>query len=113
MPQQLQHQPAFQRGFHVANDGSIKLPGSFADEFGELNGLDALDVDVALLPQPGHAGQCHLVRSVLELFGDQDDAGQCQSSIGLGRQHERITRFAHYTEVNEPHFAGFWDCSHA
>jgi len=43
-------QPAFERGFHFTNDARIKLSGSFADEFGELHRLDALDVDVALLP---------------------------------------------------------------
>ena len=57
----LELQPAFERGFNFANDASIKLSGSFADEFGELHRLDALDVDVALLSQPRHAGQCDLV----------------------------------------------------
>src|SRR5580704_15147691 len=43
----LKLQPAFERGSHFANDARIKLSGSFADEFGELHRLDALDVDVA------------------------------------------------------------------
>ena len=48
----LELQPAFERGFHFANDTSIKLSGSFVNELGELHRLDALDVDVAMLPQP-------------------------------------------------------------
>lgn len=45
----LELQPAFERGSHFANDPSIESSGSFADEFGELHRLDALDVYVALL----------------------------------------------------------------
>ena len=54
---QLELQPAFECGFHVAEDVCSELPGSFADEFGELHGLKALDVQVALLSQPRHTGQ--------------------------------------------------------
>src|ERR1700752_2084233 len=61
----LEFQPAFERDLDVANDASIKFSGSFAHEFGELHALDALDVDVALLPQPRHAGQSDLVGCVL------------------------------------------------
>ena len=78
-------QPAFERGCHFAKDASIQLTRGFADEFVELHRLDALDVDIALLSQPRHAGQGDLVRCVLKLFGDQNHAGQCQSGIDLSR----------------------------
>lgn len=39
-------------------------------------------------------------------LGDQDHAGQCQSGIGLSRQHERITRFTNHAQVDEPNFTG-------
>jgi hypothetical protein len=79
----LELQPAFERGFHVANDAGIKLPWSLADEFGELHRLNALDVGVALLPQSRHTGQGDFVRCALKLFGDQNHAGQCQSGFDL------------------------------
>ena len=101
----LDPQPAFDRGFYFTDDTCIKFSGGFPDKFSELHGLNALDVDVALLPQPRDAGQCNLVRCVLKLCGDQNHAGERQSGVGLGCQYERITRFANDAQINERNFA--------
>src|SRR4051812_16708237 len=108
----LEIQPMFERGFHFPADASVKLSGSFADELGELHRLDALDVDITLLSQPRHAGQCDLVRCVLKLRGDQYHAGQSQPGIGFSRQNERIARFTNHAQVDEPNFARLRDRSH-
>jgi hypothetical protein len=81
---------------------AIELAWIWANEFGEFHRLDALDVDVTLLPQPRHAGQPDFVRCVLKLFGGQDHASQCQAGIGSSRDNEGMTRFANHTHVDKP-----------
>lgn len=105
-------QPALERGVHFVNDTSIELSWGSAHKLGELDWLNALDVDVALLPQPRHARQRDLVRCILKLPGDQNHTRHCQSGIGLSRQHERVARFPNQAQVNEPNFSALRYSSH-
>ena len=87
----------------MTNDASIKFSGSFADKFGELHRLDALDVNAALLLQPRHTGPRHFVRRALKCVVIKTTLASRALVCG---QNGRLTRFARHTQVNEPNFAG-------
>jgi len=88
-------EPAFERRFHFTEDTGIEPSWRFANKFGKFHRLDALDVNIALFPQPRHPGQDDLVRRVLKLGRDQDDTGEREPGVGSGRQHQGIAWFRH------------------
>ena len=104
-------EPTLECGFYIAHNADTESRG-FANEFGEFHRLDALNIDVALLSQPTHTGQSDLVFCAVELRRNQYHAGQSKTGIALCRQHQRITRFGHQTQINEPNLAALRNSFH-